>query len=108
MASLSFTDLPKSFLNPFLFPGSILLGMMNDFSLEPPGLLEICSFRDVFGFEVSKMAGGFAVPYSCRDLGSRLGCAFFSSFSIVSPFFILSFIFFICTSRHLDELFLNC
>lgn len=25
-AVLSFTDLPKSFLNPFLFPGGILLG----------------------------------------------------------------------------------
>lgn len=33
MAALSFTDLPKSFLKPFLFPGSILLGVMNDLSL---------------------------------------------------------------------------
>lgn len=30
MAVLSLTDLPKSFLNPFLFPGSILLEVMND------------------------------------------------------------------------------
>lgn len=41
MAILSFTDLPKSFLNPFLFPGSVLLGVMNDLRLSPPGLLEI-------------------------------------------------------------------
>jgi len=41
VAVLSFTDLPKSFLNPFLFPGSVLLGVMNDLHLSPPGLLEI-------------------------------------------------------------------
>ena len=41
MAVLSFTDLPESLLNPFLFPGSVLLGVMNDLRLSSPRLLEI-------------------------------------------------------------------
>lgn len=58
VAVLSFTDLLKSLLNPFLFPGSALLGVMNDLRLSPPGTPGNLAFGDVVSCGVGKTAGG--------------------------------------------------
>lgn len=56
MAALSFTDLPKSFLNPFQLPGSLLLGgdeWLTFVASRAPG---DWSSGGLFGCEARKMA----------------------------------------------------
>lgn len=68
MAVLSFTELLKSLLNPFLFPGSALLGVMNDLRLSPLGTPGNLAFGEVLSCGVGKMAGG-SVGVCCARPG---------------------------------------
>lgn len=95
VAVLSFTDLLKSLLNPFLFPGSALLGVMNDLHLSPPGTPGNLAFGDIVSCGVGRLGVGgavFAVPSRGGGQASRLRRVVFSSVIIVGLFFLLSLI----------------